>query len=457
MRYQQAVDYLQSFVNYECLSNYRYEGSFKLRRMKSFLASVNNPHQGLSVIHVAGSKAKGSVCSFIGSILKEAGLKVGLYTSPHLNDFRERIRILSKGRGRNRYAGEFEGMIPRKQLCGLVEKMRPSIKHFNASSRYGPLTFFEVYTSIAFEYFRQQKVDIVVLETGLGGRFDATNTAQSLMCVITPVSHEHTYLLGKSLRKIAYEKASIIKKENRTTQEGKRIALTAAQRSSVRRVVGWLAHKNNALLFEEGRHFRYAIKKHCRFDYSGLAVVLKNLRPSLAGEHQIANASLAIAACEALRYHTIVIAPSAMRRGIASCRWPARFEVVRSRPAIVFDGAQNDASMQALRSAMRRRFPKKNYWVVFGISRDKEIARTCRVVSRMSKRIILTKSDNPRAMEPDRLARYFPRSELFISDSVAQAMEYALSQADKKDVIVVTGSLFVCAQAREMVRAEGFR
>ena len=175
MNYSQAIEYLDSFVNYERTSNYSYQYCLNLQRFVNFLNLIGNPQKGLKVIHVAGTKGKGSTSAFITYILRAAGFKVGLYTSPHLSDFRERIRVLIQSSKFKVQSYDFEGMISQKDICDLVSKLKPAIDRFNKNSQYGDLTFFEVYTAVAFQYFKDKKVDFAVLETGLGGRLDATN------------------------------------------------------------------------------------------------------------------------------------------------------------------------------------------------------------------------------------------------------------------------------------------
>lgn len=451
MRYTEAITYLHSFIDYEKVSDYSYARSFKRERMRHFLAALGNPHDNLTIIHVAGSKGKGSVCVFIASILQAAGSTVGLFTSPHLNDFRERIRILRRRKKARDRDQDFEGMISKYKLCALIEKLKPAIERFKRDSRYGILSFFEVYTALALCYFEEQKVNFLVLETGIGGRLDATNVTSALLCVITPISHEHTKWLGSSLKDIAYEKASIIKKHNKESSDGYRIALTAEQDKAARTVIEAIAKRNHTRLLQAGRHFSFSIQKHGLFHYRGWGYELKNLRINLAGEHQIANASLAVASCQALKFHAITIRAQAIRSGLQSCRWPARFEIISKKPTIILDGAQNQASMYALHKTLTQRFPHKPPWLIFGIAKDKEIGDTCRAVSRISKQIILTKACNPRAMTPQRLLRYFPKFLPVVSESVHEALGLAVSKISNNDCIVITGSLYVCAEARKIV------
>ncbi|MCQ9208839.1 MAG: Mur ligase family protein, partial [Omnitrophica bacterium] len=208
MSYPQALDYLNSFVNYERSNLYPYRSCFKLERIRRLLQSLGNPQEGLRIIHIAGSKGKGSTCAFLAHILSEAGFKVGLYTSPHLVDLRERIRILQL-RIDSKQLIEKE-KISKKGFSGIIERIRPYTEKLR-ETKLGTLSYYEILTALGFLYFKEKKCDFVVLETGIGGRVDATNVACSLVSAITPISHEHTQVLGKTLAKIAAEKAAIIK------------------------------------------------------------------------------------------------------------------------------------------------------------------------------------------------------------------------------------------------------
>jgi dihydrofolate synthase/folylpolyglutamate synthase len=452
MTYPEAIKYLNSFINYENKSKYSYSETFKLERFKSFLKVLGHPQRDLRVIHVAGTKGKGSVCAFIVYILKECGFKVGLYTSPHLSDFRERIRILDRSHVARRTSQDFEGMISQKEICSLIKKLKPKIEKFNKYSKYGDLTFFEVYTALAFSYFKDKKVDFAVLETGLGGRLDATNTCRSLLSIITPISLEHTYLLGKTLKEITYEKASIIKKENKISGCGKRVALSAKQDKAVLKVIEARAKTTGASLIKEGRDFKFSVKGDGLFGYAGLNLKLDNLRINLIGSHQVANASLAVAGIESLQYHGIKVEEGVIRNGLINCVWPARFEIIAKNPLVIIDGAQNGASVKILRKAVKDNFSNKRTWLIFGISQDKELKDTCREIERFGATIILTKSDNPRAAEPKDLLKYFSDNSQILTSSTKEALDLAKKKANRNDVIIVTGSLFVCGEVRTIVK-----
>ena len=221
MTYQQTIKYLESFINYEKIPSYDYKESLKLERIKGFLSQIGNPQDYLKCIHIAGTKGKGSTSAFVAYILRAAGYKVGLYTSPHLEDFRERIRILKPGyrqqaTGNRHY---FDGMISKSELSQFVTKLKPRLEKYSKESKYGPLSFFEVYTALAFVYFKEKNVDFAVLETGMGGRLDATNVVNALISCITQISYDHMDKLGSTLKEIALEKAGIIKAKNKITPE----------------------------------------------------------------------------------------------------------------------------------------------------------------------------------------------------------------------------------------------
>ncbi len=443
MLYSQVISYLGSFINYEKIPTYRYKKSLKIERIKEFLILLGNPHHDLRCIHVAGTKGKGSTCAFIAYILKEAGFKVGLYTSPHLADFRERIRIMP-----GKKKDEFEGMIPKTALKDLVERLRPKIEKYNRSSPYGPLTFFEAYTALALVYFKEKKVDFVILETGLGGRLDATNVVNALVSVITPISYEHMDKLGDTLKKIAREKAGIIKTK-------KSIVISAVQEKEAREVIRAQCKALGAKIYE--------IKKY------------KKLKIRLAGKHQLINATVAVSAVKALSGYGIKVGVDSIRHGLYNTLWPARCEVIRRNPYIILDGAQNLASARALKETIKENFfaagarlPRKNpsgiirglpngqgsasgrkykkLILILGISNDKDIKGICSELYDLTDKVILTKARTLRATDPEILAGYFNGKERYITDGIRQAKALSRLLAKREDLILVTGSLFVVGE-----------
>ena len=437
MTYPVAIRYLNSFTNYEKNTNYSYKKDLKLARIRDFLALLGNPQDSLRIIHIAGTKGKGSTCAFVAYILRESGFSVGLYTSPHLNDFRERIRILWPHVSELRMAQSFEGMISKAGLSSLVKELKPLITKYNRNSKYGQLSFFEVYTAIAFLYFKRKKVDFVILETGLGGRLDATNAAKSLVCGITPISLEHVQKLGNTLGKIAVEKAGIIKHPGA-------MVISALQPQQVQTVIHQRCKKFQAKLYMVGREIKYAHSQRGGM-IRGLKNDYKNLRLNLLGEHQLANASLAVGIVEVLDCYGFNIKVQAIRKGIGRTVWPGRCEVIGKNPLIILDGAQNLASVDVLKKAIRDNFGYRKLILVLGISADKDIEGICKTLSPLADEIILTQAATPRAADPQKLARYF-KSKPYLTSSVKEARLLAESLASKKDLILVTGSLFVVGE-----------
>lgn len=458
MTYPETVQYLESFINYEKIPSYPYKESLKLGRIKDFLAIINNPQDNLRCIHIAGTKGKGSTCAFLTYILRKAGYNVGLYTSPHLSDFRERIRILwhrlpnasgnrcpiefAPGARLNLHLvqDEFEGMISQKELTSLVERLKPTIEEYSQNSKYGSLSFFEVYTALALVYFQEKKVDFAVLETGLGGRLDATNVVNPLAVAITPISYEHTQKLGNTLKEITTEKVGIIKTQNS-------IVINAPQQKEVREVIRNRCKEVGAKLYEVGKDITYR-KTADGFSIKGILGEYPDLKIKLLGEHQIINASVAVGVIDALRSYNINVDIASVRRGLYNTIWPGRCEVVSQNPWIVLDGAQNVASASAIKETIKENFQYKRLILVLGISKDKDIKGICQQFYDLADELVLTQANNPRATAPKTLAQHFNGKVLHITDSVKQAKNLSRNIANKEDLILVTGSLFVVGEFR---------
>jgi dihydrofolate synthase / folylpolyglutamate synthase len=444
MAYPEVIQYLNSLVNYERNINYSYQKTLKLQRIQDFLSLVGNPQKSLRIIHIAGTKGKGSTCAMVAYILRQAGFSVGLYTSPHLKDFRERIRTLQPFvDNRSRRAGDFEGMVSKKALSNLVVELKPKIDKYNRKSKYGQLSFFEVYTALAFLYFKRKRVDFVVLETGMGGRLDATNAADSLICGITPLSFEHVQKLGNTLAKIASEKAGIIK------QNGA-IVISALQARQARRIIHERCKNFQARLYEVGRQIKYSESRR-GLKIRGLKKDYKDLRLRLLGAHQAANAALAIGLIEGLSFCGFNITTAAIRQGLYNTVWPGRCEVMRKSPLVILDGAQNLASAQVLKRAIVGKFKYRKIILVLGISSDKDIQGICNTLDSFADEIILTRAATSRAVDSVKLAGYFKRK-LHLTQSVKEAKLLAESLAGRKDLILVTGSLFVVGEFRDVGR-----
>ena len=437
MTYPEALRYLEYFIDYEKIPSWAYKKSLRLNRFQAFLAALNNPQDNLRCIHVAGTKGKGSTCAFIAYILRAHGFKVGLYTSPHLIDFRERIRVLN-----GRAPGDFTGMVSRKELADITNKLKPAIEQFNRESPDGPLTFFEAYTALAFTYFKEKKVDFAVLETGLGGRLDATNTVRPLVCVITPISYEHTDKLGKTLTEIAREKAGIVKDLRNLS------VIIAPQPAAALRVIRQRCNNKGVKLYEAGKHASYIHGDKDTFKVRGIFADYPDLKIKLLGEHQLINAIAAISAVEALRLHNIRVGIQAIRDGLYDTVWPGRCEIISKKPWVVLDGAQNAASSLALKKTIKDNFKYQKLILVLGISSDKDIKGICKELYGLADEVIFTKADTPRAINPGVLAKYFKGKNNYLTNNVHEARHLAKRIAGRQDLILACGSLFVVGEFR---------
>jgi dihydrofolate synthase / folylpolyglutamate synthase len=433
MTYQEALKYLDSFINYEKKDGYDYNASFSLDRMRRLAASLGNPQDSARSVHVAGSKGKGSTCAITHSILRCAGFKTGLYTSPHLSSFRERIRI-------------DDTLISEDDLTRLMAKIRAAVDAIGDD----PPTFFEICTALAYLYFKEKKADIAVYETGLGGRLDATNILKSLVCAITPISYEHTDKLGNTLAEIAGEKAGIIKEGG--------VCVAAPQEKEALRVIEDACRSKKTRLILIGRDILFeelaggGSREY--FNILGLFGEYPRLETGLLGRHQIVNAATAVGIIEALKNKGLPVPGDAIREGIAGARWEGRLEIVGRNPLVVLDGAQNRASAKALADAVRKRFEYKRMVLVLGVSKDKDMKGIADELTPLADSVILTKSRLPeRAAEPSAIKDFITRNnkKADLTSNVAEAVEKAKLSAGEKDLILITGSLFVVGEAREIL------
>lgn len=417
-----ATQYLATFLNYEKdLSKFAPHPTY-LERVRAVLSQLGSPQDQLNFIHIAGSKGKGSTASFTANILREAGYKVGLYTSPHLYDVHERIRILDRTNKNFVKRNIFPDCISEKDLCKLIAKIRPQLEAGRDHPQYGSLTYFEVLTIVALCYFKQKKVDWVVLETGLGGRLDATNVCEATVSVITPISLEHTAQLGKTLAKIASEKAAIIKSK-------KSLVVVAPQKTEPLKV----------------------IKARCRdIGVSPILIGRDDLGEgyslSLQGPHQKINAAVAAKIAGILN-----LPKAAVKRGLVRTFWPLRFEVISRQPLIILDGAHNPESCRQLIETLHEVFPGKKWILVFGSSEDKDVGGMTRLLTKNAQDVILTSADHPRALvwDDENAMKYFPRTNVVITRRVETACRFAKKIAGSQSLILVAGSLFVAAEARK--------
>ncbi len=429
MRYPQALEYLNSFLNYEQVVAYRYREAFGLDRIEALLRKLGNPHQRYLSLHVAGTKGKGSTCAFTASTLQALGFKVGLYTSPHLTSLRERIRVNGHP-------------IAPQRLAEIVEQVQPL-----ASS---DLTFFEVTTACAFLYFSQEKVDYAVIEVGLGGRLDATNVVTPQVCAITPISFDHMDKLGHSLSQIAQEKAGIIKPRVPVVVSAQPKEAQEVIEETVR-AKGAPLHRLQDEVCLEGIEVSL---KGSRFSFRTPQGFYPGLEIPLLGRHQILNAALSVRLAElSCEQRTESKLGEAVREGLRQAHWPGRCQLISGRPSILLDGAQNSASCASLVQTVSELFPNVRVVGVVGISLDKDISGIAKILGPWMDELILTRAQVPRAESPTRLTEAFSpwQGRPQITEGVPQALNLARQMARPDDLVVVTGSLFVVGEALEIL------
>jgi dihydrofolate synthase/folylpolyglutamate synthase len=434
-KYQETLDYLYSYIDFSLVKTSRYSAErFELGRMRDFATSLGSPQNDYRVIHVAGTKGKGSVAALCASALQRSCLKVGLYTSPHLQDFTERIQVNSRP-------------ISPDELVALVEEIKPNI---DASPE---ITTFEITTALAFLYFSRQDVDIAVLEVGLGGRLDATNVCTPDIAVITSISYDHTDLLGETLEEIAAEKAGILKQSiplvlsPQAAEARKSILSIAAQQSVPVVEVGedYLFRPLERSMCEQSLEIWTPDKGDGESDPIELSI-------PLLGEHQVENAATAYAALMVAREQGIQVSQDGIREGFRSVHWPGRFELLRKDPPLIIDSAHNRDSARKLHKVLQDYFPGEKVLLVFGASEDKDIRGMLSELKPAISEVVMTKSTHPRAADPDDLVNI--AHELNLTAISKPSVEAAISEAEGlakgSKILLIAGSIFVAAAARSV-------
>jgi dihydrofolate synthase/folylpolyglutamate synthase len=433
LNYSQAEEYLNSFVNYEQIPGITYaQAGYSLRHVEELLRRMGNPQLAARTIHIAGTKGKGSVAAMIAGALTSSGYKAGLYTSPHFHALRERITIDGN-------------LISEAEFATAMAEAKPFIESMKQDATFRQLTYFEALTALAFAYFQKERVDFQVLEVGLGGRLDATNVvANPAVCVITAISLDHTQILGNTLEAIAREKAGIIK-------PGCWVVLPPQPRE-VASVIADICREKEAKVVQVGKDVTWH-KIGGDLHHQSLVIESKTGRYQvsipLLGDFQLENAATSVAALEILSSDGFDISAANIAQGLAHVRWPGRFQILQQHPAVVIDGAHNVASIKRLVVNVKSYFPRKRIFLVFGTSCDKDIPGIISELVSLSPQVIVTQSSQSRAAPPSTLAAEFIKRgvEPETRKTVTEAISRALSLASKTDVICVTGSLFVVAEA----------
>lgn len=421
MNYNQTLEALYS----------RNEFSIKLglENIKKLLSLLNSPHKRFQSIHVAGTNGKGSVACYLAEILKAQGYKTGLYTSPHLNDFRERIRVNQK-------------RIPKEEVLKGLQKIYKLIETGQAKEQTFVPTFFEIVTALAFDFFSNKKVDIAVVETGLGGRLDSTNVIGPAVSVITDIAMDHSEILGKTLPEIALEKAGIIKagtpvvtseKSNRILELFKKKAKSL--NSAIYKVPSHIPRQDQSNTDEE------------IFDYNGDKWTFKNLKIKNLGEHQVKNAATALTVLEQLSNRKWVISEQAVRKGLLESKWEGRFQVWRRDPFVVLDGCHNSAAVdKMIQTLVEKRC--RNPLMIFGAMRDKDLESILGKLGEMTDTFFLVSAGVGKAAPVSGLKEILRRNGFKGNITLFQNIPDALTEALKgKREICVCGSLYVVGEA----------
>jgi dihydrofolate synthase/folylpolyglutamate synthase len=447
MEYQQALDYIYSFVDYETQRMPRDEAHFDLRRMDELMLRLGNPHLAIPSVHIAGTNGKGSTAAMIASVMTVSGYTTGLNTSPHLVDLRERIMIDGK-------------MISEAELIALTEKLKPEVEAVNQKGTYGQLTTFEIMTAMAFDYFKQKGCDFQVIEVGMGGRLDATNIIIPEVSVITSISYDHTEVLGKTLTDIARQKAGIIKPDS--------VVVSHPQSDEAMRVIAGICIRFRTKLLQVGID---VFGERLSFDLDGQRLRIKGRQGSydvllpLLGHYQLDNAAASVAALEVLAEKGYKVTHDSIVRGLAQVDWPGRFQVLSRQPPVVVDGGHNPGAVSQLKQSLEAYFGLsqrgkvntrdasiqqiEHSILVMGASFDKDAVSEIKELSPLFDRVIVTRANHPRAAATASLVAEFAKHGIkpLVTESVSAAMSQALNMAGDQDLICVGGSLFVVGEA----------
>ncbi len=435
MNYRQAIDYLLSFADFE--RSGRFQDRPDLQPVLSLLHRLGDPHQGRRTVHIAGSKGKGSVAALLESILRAAGASTGLFTSPHLHSYAERIRI----------DGE---PIAEDEWARLTQVLRDAVQAETSAPGRRPVAF-DLLTALAFLAFRERGVGCQVLEVGLGGRVDSTNVLEAKdVCAVTAIGLEHTEVLGDTVEEIAAEKAGII-------VPGATVVIAPQHHPAALEVIRRVADDAGCPTVHVAEAYSWRRGSH---DLGGQAFRLDGprgalqLRIPLLGEHQLENAATAVACADVLAQRGLAIPDEAIEKGLASVSWPGRMEILSRKPLIVADGAHSRDSARRLRESLTDYLCCRSAFLIVGMSAGKDVTGVAQELAPIARGVIAVRSAHPRAMPPQQVAAAFVDAgvEAETGDKVAETLDKPLAAAEDEEVICLTGSLFVAAEARAHLR-----
>lgn len=434
--YKEAMRYLFAQTDYEKESHLRYNtDTFDLKRMKKLLSLLGDPHKKVPTAHIAGTKGKGSTATMLGKMLEANGYKVGLYTSPHVVHLHERITVNSE-------------MITEREMYKLLNRVHAPLKKM---AKDNAPTFFEIMTALAFLHFADTKVDIGVIETGLGGRLDSTNVIEPKVVGITSLSIDHQNQLGKTIGSIAKEKAGILKKGVP--------AITVQQDPHAMEVLKSEAEAIDAPLSVTGDDIDFSHRfetsredgPHTRVCLTTPTSKFEHLRVPLHGKHQAINCGLALAMLDKLKASGYEIDSEKASKGLDQVTLSGRMEMISDDPKVMIDGAHNAASMKAVIHAIGQNIPYDSMVVVFGCNKDKDVRGMLNMLQYGADKVVFTRSNSPKAMLPQDLGEIYTEvcGKMFQTAlSLGEALQLAGSAVSKEDLILITGSFYLIGQAK---------
>jgi dihydrofolate synthase / folylpolyglutamate synthase len=442
--YTEAIDYLNSFFNLERIPRYDYSRELKLKRMEDLLERFANPQDSFKTVHITGSKGKGTVSAALFQIFKESGYRVGLYTSPHLLSFRERIRLSTN---RTDDPAGFGDTIAEEDLVKIVNSAKSLIDDFSRGSKWGRPTFFEIYTLIAFLYFKEKRVELAIVEVGLGGRLDATNTISPILTIITKIVFEHTDKLGNEITKIADEKCGILK-------EGVPALLGIQKWPQAEEQVKENSKRKGILLYVLGKNIAFKADKESfsiSIDGSGYF----GLKTNLLGSFQYQNLALSVAAADILMRDFSSISELKIKRALSKVYWPGRMQLIKRDPVIILDSAHTPESAELLGDEIKSLYPDREVVSILAISSDKDKRGIIKEISKFSSRIVFTRILNNRLSFEEDLAKIADELKL-ANYSIEPGFEDLITKisdkADQKRLFLITGSIFLVSKAIEVFK-----